>query len=123
MAVSSQFKTFICDLLSDLGVISARSMFGGVGLYCDGVMFALIADDVLYIKVDETLKVDLAELDCGPFMVDFGKDDKGPRPMNGYWSMPQSAMDDPVEACLWGQRALDFARLKQRQKKPKKNRR
>ena len=116
MAVSSQFKTFICDLFSGLGLINARSMFGGAGLYCEGVMFALIADDTLYIKVDEALKIDLAKLDCGPFMVDFGKDDQGPRPMNGYWSMPQSALDDPDEACQWGQRALDYAQSVHRPK-------
>ena len=122
MAVSPQFKTFICDLFAGLGMINARSMFGGVGIYCDAVMFALVSDDALYIKVDEALKADLEVLGCGPFMVDFGKDDQGPRPMNGYWSMPQSALDDPDEACQWGQKALNFARSKQRPKSQKNNR-
>lgn len=123
MVVSPQFKTFICDLFSGLGIISARPMFGGAGVYCDGVMFALISDDALYIKVDEALKADLTSLDSSPFLVDFGKGDQGPRPMNGYWSMPQRAMDDPDDACQWGQKALDFARSKQRPKTPKNKRR
>jgi DNA transformation protein and related proteins len=119
MAASSQFKVFVCELLSGLGEVSARSMFGGVGLYCEGVMFALIGNEVLYLKADDKLKADLSEAGSGPFMVDFGKGD-GPRPMNGYWAMPQSAMDEPEAACLWGQRALDFALKMQRQKAAKK---
>ncbi len=119
MAVSEPFKTYICELLSGLGEVTTRHMFGGAGIYCDGVMFALIADEVLYLKVDEALKADLLVFGCGPFMVDFGKGD-GPRPMNGYWSMPPNALDDPDEACQWGHRALDFALQVQRQKKPKK---
>ncbi|PHS27280.1 MAG: transcriptional regulator [Robiginitomaculum sp.] len=116
MAVSSQFKAFVCDLLSDLGEVSARPMFGGVGLYCEEVMFALISNEVLYLKADDKLKADLAEAGSGPFMVDFGKGDE-PKPMNGYWEMPQSAMDDMDEACQWGQKALDYAQHMQRLKK------
>jgi DNA transformation protein len=121
MAVSKQFKDYICELLSGIGDVSTRAMFGGAGLYCDGVMFALIAGDRLYIKVDEPMKVVLADLGCGPFMVDFGKG-KEPKPMNGYWSMPEGALDDAEEACMWGQRALDFAQYMQHQKKKKRKR-
>ncbi len=116
MAVSTQFKAFIGEHLTGLGAISTRHMFGGAGVYCRGVMFALIADDVLYMKVSEAMKAELAPLGCGPFMVDFGKGDE-PRPMNGYWEIPQSAMDDPGEACEWGQGALDFALSQQSKKK------
>ncbi len=121
MAVSTHYKAFVCELLSGLGVISTRNMFGGVGIYCEGVIFAVIGGDVLYLKVDEAMKVDLADLGCGPFIIDFGKGE-GPKPMNGYWEMPQSAMDDADEACVWGRRALDYALHMQRQKKSKKKR-
>ncbi len=121
MAVSSQYKAFVCELLSGLGPITARNMFGGAGLYCDGVMFALIAEDSLYIKVDEPMKMALADLGCGPFIVDFGKGGE-PKPMDGYWSMPEGAMDNAEEACMWGKMALDFAHYMQHQKKKKRKR-
>ena len=42
-------------------------MFGGVGLYCDGVFFGLIALDVLYLKVDATTRSDYESAGSLPF--------------------------------------------------------
>lgn len=50
MAASSDFRDYVLDLLAPLGGVSARAMFGGFGLYCRGLIFALIADDILYVK-------------------------------------------------------------------------
>jgi DNA transformation protein len=44
-----RFRRLRGQLLGAAGRSVARRMFGGFGLYCDGVMFALIADDVLYL--------------------------------------------------------------------------
>ena len=51
---------FAVDLFSGMGPVEARRMFGGAGLYADGVMLGLIDDDVIYLKADEALKADLA---------------------------------------------------------------
>ena len=54
LKVSEPFKSFVLDQLEELGDVAPRSMFGGIGLYCRGVFFGLIASDVLYLKVDDT---------------------------------------------------------------------
>jgi DNA transformation protein len=114
MSVSDPFKAFVADHFSALGMVSARNMFGGAGVYAQGVMFALLADDVLYVKADADMVTELAELGCHAFTVDFGKG-KGSHSM-GYWTLPESAMDDPFEAEQWGRRALAFALSKKKKK-------
>ena len=54
MAPRSDFVDFLLEGLQPLGAVSARRMFGGYGIYCEGVMFGLVADDALYLKVDAT---------------------------------------------------------------------
>jgi hypothetical protein len=53
MKSSDQFAAYAVEILSAVGRVAARRMFGGYGVYCDGTMFALVADDVLYLKVDD----------------------------------------------------------------------
>ena len=53
MAKDSEFVEFVLESLQPLGGLSARRMFGGWGIYKDGVMFALIAHDQLYLRVDD----------------------------------------------------------------------
>ena len=54
MAVSEEFLAYVLDQFARWGQVNARKMFGGVGLYRDSKMFGLIADDVAYLKVDES---------------------------------------------------------------------
>jgi len=54
MAVTEGFKDLVRDLLADFGPVTIRNMFGGAGIYASGVMFAILDDDVLYLKTDET---------------------------------------------------------------------
>ncbi|MBK9079406.1 MAG: TfoX/Sxy family protein [Hyphomicrobium sp.] len=56
MAVSQAFLDMIHESLAPLGALSARRMFGGASLYCDGILFALVDDDVLYLKADASSK-------------------------------------------------------------------
>src|SRR5256885_13587818 len=53
MAPSADFLAFLTDQLRGLGHITTRRMFSGAGLYCDGLIFALILREVLYFKVDD----------------------------------------------------------------------
>ncbi len=57
MAVSNDFLNYVLDQLSTWGDIYVKRMFGGAGLWREGLMFALVANDVVYLKVDETNKV------------------------------------------------------------------
>ena len=58
MPISDEFVDYVIDQLRAWGEVSARKMFGGAGLYCDGTMFGLIADDVAYLKVDDSNRDD-----------------------------------------------------------------
>ena len=77
-------------------------MFGGVGLYAEGLFFALIADDVLYLKVDDQTRPAFEALDSQPFQ-------PGARPMRGYWSAPTEVLDDPDLLAEWARRAIGVA--------------
>jgi DNA transformation protein len=86
-------------------------MFGGAGLYADGVMFGLIDDDVIYLKVDEILKADLTAAGARSWIYTERKGPKAGIPQEtSYCSLPESASDDPEEACAWGLRSLAVAR-------------
>jgi len=63
MPNSQSFVEHALDLVSAIGPVSARAMFGGHGLYCDGVMFGLLDDDELFLKTDA---------ECRAFFVDAG---------------------------------------------------
>ena len=67
MAVSPGYCAFVLDQLEQIFPMTAKSMFGGVGLYAAGTFFALIADDRLYFKVDETNRPDFEGAGMGPF--------------------------------------------------------
>lgn len=54
MAVSNDYLEYIVDQLLAWGEVTVRKMFGGAGLYRDGKMFGLVADDVVYLKVDDS---------------------------------------------------------------------
>jgi len=53
MAATNQYLEYLCEWMSPLGEITARAMFGGHCLYCDGTVFALVANNTLYLKADD----------------------------------------------------------------------
>ncbi len=112
---------FIVDLFAGVGDVSVKRMFGGAGVYADGVMFALVdGGDGIFLKVDEALKTELRDLGCRPFV---WTPSEGPRagvPVEmSYWELPSSALDDPDEAAAWGRKALAVAVAAKAAKKPK----
>lgn len=99
MPVSNAFLEMLHEVLAPLGRISARRMFGGASLYCDGLLFALIADDELFLKADETSKHRYEDEGMEPFTYE-GK--TGPVSMS-YWRAPDRLFDD-------GDAMLEFVR-------------
>lgn len=118
--MSDSFHAFVKELFAGLGPVHIKRMFGGAGAYADGVMFLLLANDVIYLKTDEALKAVLSAAGSEPFV---WTPDSGPRAGNklemGYWRLPDSALDDPNEAVDWGRRALAVAKAKAAAKRPK----
>src|SRR6059036_2343489 len=67
LKVSAGFKSFVLDQLEELGDVTPRSMFGGVGLYHRGVFFGIIARDTLYLKVGDSNRADYVRAKMKPF--------------------------------------------------------
>lgn len=113
MAVSKAFREFILEQLHHLSPVTARSMFGGVGLYAGQHFFGLIDDDTLYFKADNENRAAFEAAGSRPFRP-FGADAK---PM-AYYEVPAEALDDPDALRPWFEGALAAAqRAKARPKK------
>jgi DNA transformation protein len=102
MPVSPAYKAFVQDVLSEFGPISIRNMFGGAGIYADGVMFAILVDDTLYLKTDALSAPDFAAEGKGPFT--YRAKGRAPVAMS-YWEVPERLLDDPEELVAWARRA------------------
>ena len=106
MAVSSSFQVLVLDQLSRaVPRIRARPMFGGVGIYSGDTFFALIADDTVYFKVDESTRKDFEARGMGPFRP-FG-DDGGTMK---YYQLPEDLLEDPDALRPWAEKAIAIAR-------------
>jgi TfoX/Sxy family transcriptional regulator of competence genes len=102
---SSSFRTFIVDQLSRVVPrVRARSMFGGVGIYSGDLFFALIADDTLYLKVDDSNRADFEALGMGPFRP-YGE---GGEVMQ-YYQVAADLLEDPEALRPWAEKALAVA--------------
>lgn len=106
MAVSEEFKTFLTDQLSGFGPVSIRRMFGGAGVFHHGLMFALIADDTLYLKADDVSEAAFEAEGLGPFTYEAAR---GKRTIMSYWQAPERLFDDPDELSAWAARAYEAA--------------
>lgn len=105
MPVSPEYREFVLEQLGRVTPVSSRRMFGGVGIYADGLFFALMDDDTLYLKVDDSNRGDFEAAGMGPFQP-FGPDSK---PM-GYYELPAELLEDPDRLRPWVQAAVAVAR-------------
>jgi len=105
MGASDGFLTLLQDLLSGLGLLSVRRMFGGAGLFANGMMFAIVIDDVLYLKADNKTRGAFEAEGMSPFSYE-----RNGRPVElSYWRAPERLLDDGEELCAWAWRARDVA--------------
>jgi DNA transformation protein and related proteins len=106
MPSSEGFKEFIADQLAGFGPVSIRNMFGGAGIYADGVMFAILARDTLYLKADEASSRAYADEGMEPFTYTA----KGGKPIAmSYWEVPPRLLEDPDELAAWAREAHRIA--------------
>jgi DNA transformation protein and related proteins len=98
--------THIIELFAAFGPVSVRRMFGGAGIFCDGLMIGLVADGMVYLKADEPGQAAFTAEGMGPFT--YGK--AGKRVIMSYWRMPERLYDDPDELARWAADALAAAR-------------
>jgi DNA transformation protein len=93
------------ELLSPLGAVRARRMFGGHGLYVDELFVAIVAFEQLYLKADAETAPRFAAAGCRPFVFE----GQGRTVTMNYWSVPAEAMDSPAAMAPWGRLALQAA--------------
>ena len=77
-----------------------RRLFGGAGLYADGVMFAILSKDVIYLKADDGTRAAFEREGCAPFSY---QAKGGKRAIMSYWRMPERLYDDPDELAVWAE--------------------
>ena len=99
------YADFVLEQLEPLGGVGARRMFGGVGLFRDGLMFGLIAADTLYLKVDDETRGDYQAAGAGPFLYTR----KGREIALSYYEAPAEMFDDPDVLSAWARRACEAA--------------
>ena len=111
------FVEYVEDLFSGLGQVSARKMFGGYGIYQRQRMFALIAYDRLYMKVDDVLIPEYEREGSEPFIYE----SEGRKPIQmSYWSIPEDAMDSHAMPQQWALKSVEAAIRSASKKNPAK---
>lgn len=106
MAAGAEFLDFVKEQLADFGPVSVRRMFGGAGIFRDGLMFALISDETLYLKADAASQGEFEALGLPPFS--YGAKG-GKRTVMAYWRAPEACLDDRDEMTEWALKAYGAA--------------
>jgi DNA transformation protein and related proteins len=99
---------FIRELFAPFRPVAVKRMFGGIGIYAEGLMFGLVFDDVIYLRVDETSIPGFEREGSVPFVYPFASTMSG-RPSRHFWRLPERLYDDPDELAVWAGRALAIA--------------
>ena len=106
-----EFIEYLLEQMHDVGQVNARAMFGGHGIYHEGIMFALVADDVLYLKTDEVNRPEFEARKLPPFL--YERKDKVIS--MSYNEAPGEVLDDPDEMTYWARSAIQASRRAARQ--------
>ncbi|MFC1643614.1 TfoX/Sxy family protein [Chlamydiota bacterium] len=105
MAISDEFLNYVLEQLEVVGLIDHKKMFGGVGIYYDGLFFAIIANDILYFKVDDSNKEDYTKNNMGPFKP-YGEKSYSMQ----YFEVPIDVLEDTEQLYLWANKAISVAK-------------
>jgi len=103
--VSDDYRDFVLEQLAPAGRVTSRAMFGGVGLYLDGLFFALIDDDTLFFKTDEATRKRYEGAGSKPFCPYPDQPDQS----MGYWAVPAEVLEDSDELAAWAREAMGVA--------------
>ena len=116
MPVSREYREYVLEQLGRATpAVTSRSMFGGVGVYSDGFFFALMDDDTLYLKVDDSNRGDFEAAGTGPFRP-FGEDGETMQ----YYELPADLLEDVDALRPWVAKSVAVARIARTGKRKKK---
>ena len=114
MRTDEGLLTWLSELLEPLGKVSVRRMFGGHGVYLDGVFIAIVDGDRPYFKADAQSEGEFRAAGGEPFVFD----SRGKHVETSYWSLPESAFDSAEDMRPWARRALAAAERKKSARPP-----
>ena len=106
MVASDSFGEFLREQLAPLGRVTMRRMFGKTGVFCDGVMFGMVTDNMLYLRVDDHNRATFEEARSSP-PLNYKK--KGATIDLSFWRAPERLFDEPDELVAWARLALAAA--------------
>lgn len=107
----------VLERLAPLGVMEARRLFSALSLYCDGVIFAIVSKEQIYLKVDDESRPTFEAEGMEPFRPRAGKSKEMP-----YYTLPDSSLDDDDELRSWARLAIDAGLRDQARKAGQKRR-
>jgi len=107
MAARSELLDHLTDQLGLLGDARGRPMFGGYGVYLDGLIIGIIAFDAFYLKVDDENRPDFEAAGSAPFSYDTKS---GTNTMPAYWEVPADVLDDSDQLRAWALKSLAVSR-------------
>jgi DNA transformation protein len=106
MVASASFAEFLREQLAPLGHVTMRRMFGKTGVFCDGLMFAMVTDNMLYFRVDDGNREHFKEAASAPSL----NYHKGGATIDlSFWRAPERLFDEPDELIAWARMALAAA--------------
>jgi len=105
METATSFVDYAIELLGPFGTVSARAMFGGHGIYLDGVLFAIVSQDVLWLKADAINRSEFEAAGCPLFT--YAR--SGKTVMTSFFQAPPSAMESPQAMMPWARSAYAAA--------------
>lgn len=117
MPVSPSFLDLVKEMFAPFGDIVAKRMFGAAGLYCDGLFFAVIDDDTLYLKTDAENRPEFEAAGLAPAII---TNSNGETVALSYYAAPEEVFEDSEALVRWTQLALDAARRAAAKKAPKR---
>jgi DNA transformation protein len=97
------------DLFAGFGPVDVRRMFSGAGVFADGMMFALIVRDVIYLKADDATMAAFEGEGSQPFSYTTSKGKQAKRVIMSYWRLPERLYDEPEDLAQWAREALAAA--------------
>jgi len=106
MVASDGFAEFLREQCAPLGRLTFRRMFGKTGVFCDGVMLAMVADNTLYFRVDDENKATFKEAAAFPPLT-YSK--RGVTIDLAFWRAPERLFDEPDELLVWARAAFAAA--------------
>ena len=107
MVASDSFAEFLRERLAPLGRVTLRRMFGKTGVFCDGLMFGMVTDNMLYLRAYEHNRAAFEEAASFPLL---NYEKQGCTIDLAFWRAPERLFDEPDELVTWARLAMAAAR-------------